>query len=161
MPVLRVETMIRAPARRCFDLARSVEVHLESTASTGEQAVGGVTSGLLGVGDEVTWRATHLYVRQHLTSRISEFHPPHHFRDSMVRGAFARFDHDHHFDERPGGTRMLDVFDFDAPLGVLGRLAERAFLSAYLERFLRVRGALIREVAESDAWRRYVPEDDA
>ena len=42
-------TRIQAPIERCFDLARSVEVHLAGNVHSGETAVAleGVTSGLV------------------------------------------------------------------------------------------------------------------
>ena len=90
MPRIELVLDIDAPIERCFDLARSVDVHLQSTASTDERAVAGVTTGLMGLGDTVTWEARHLGVRQRLTTRITAYEPPLHFRDSQVRGAFAR-----------------------------------------------------------------------
>jgi ligand-binding SRPBCC domain-containing protein len=158
--VTRIElsTRIRAPRERCFDLARSVELHTESTASTGETAVAGRTRGLLGAGDEVTWRARHFGVWQTLTSRITAYERPAFFRDSMVRRAFARLEHDHRFaDDGAGGTIMDDVFEFAAPGGVAGRLVERLVLRRHLWRLLVARNAAIKTAAESDAWRRYVP----
>jgi ligand-binding SRPBCC domain-containing protein len=116
-----------------------------------ERAIGGKTSGLLALGDEVTWRARHFGVRQDLTSRITAFDRPRHFRDSLVRGAFARFDHDHYFAAEGGGTRMRDVFDYRAPLGPIGWLAEHLFLSAYMRRFLLARLRELKALAESDA----------
>jgi ligand-binding SRPBCC domain-containing protein len=151
MPVIRVETRIRASLETCFDLARSVDLHVRSTALTRETAVGGVTSGLLELGQEVTWEATHLFVKQRLTSRITIFDRPRHFRDSMVSGAFRRFDHDHVFSEANGATLMTDVFDFTSPLGPLGKLADSLFLKNYLERFLKTRAEVIRTEAESRA----------
>ena len=58
----------RPPA---FDLARSIEIHLRSTEKTHEKVVGRTTNGLIGLNDEVTWEATHLCIRQRLTSRIT------------------------------------------------------------------------------------------
>jgi ligand-binding SRPBCC domain-containing protein len=153
--VARIELslFVAAPPDRCFDLGRSVDAHVRSTAATGEQAVGGKTSGLLALGDEVTWRARHFGVRQHLTSRITAFDRPRHFRDSLVRGAFARFDHDHYFAPEDGGTRMRDVLDYRAPLGPIGWLAERVFLTAYMRRFLLARLRELKRLAESDELR--------
>lgn len=148
---------IGAPPDRCFDLARSVDAHVHSTAATGERAVAGKTTGLLGLGEEVTWRAQHLGVRQHLTSRITAFDRPRHFRDTMVRGAFARFDHDHHFTPADDGTLVRDVFDYRAPLGPVGWLAERLFLTAYMRRFLLRRLHALKALAESDGWTRFLP----
>lgn len=64
MPVVHLETFIRAPAQRCFDLMRDVEVHTRTTSRSNEVAVGGKTKGLLTQGDEVTWEAVHLGVKQ-------------------------------------------------------------------------------------------------
>ncbi len=157
MPVIELTIEIRAPLERTFDLARSVELHMDSTARTGERAVAGVTSGLMELGQEVTWRARHFGTWQHLTSRITAFVRPFHFRDSMVRGAFQRFDHDHFFSQRGDLTLMRDVFDFQAPFGILGQVANRVFLIAYMRRFLVARNALIKAVAETEQWRRYIP----
>jgi ligand-binding SRPBCC domain-containing protein len=158
MQRIELTTRIFAPRERCFDLSRSVDVHLHSTAHTGESAIAGRTSGLLTLGEEVTWRARHFGIRQNLTSRVTAYDRPSHFRDSMVRGAFAWFDHDHHFVEEDGHTLMRDVFTFAAPLGVLGRVAEWLVLRAYLRRLLERRNAEIKELAESDGWRRFVPD---
>lgn len=157
MPIIRLETFINAPIERCFDLSRSIEAHSQSTTGTEEMAVAGVMSGLMGLNDEVTWRARHFGVRQHLTSRITRYEYPTLFRDSMVRGAFRRIDHDHHFEERDGGTLVVDIFDYDAPLGPLGRIAERIFLTAYMRRFLEERNRILKQVAESEEWRKFLP----
>lgn len=158
MPRIELTTAIRAPLERVFDLARSLDLHSDSLQSTGERAVAGTTSGLFGPGDEVTWRARHFGVWQHLTSRATGYERPRHFRDSMVRGAFRRFDHDHFFEAAGDGvTVMRDVFDFDAPLGLLGRLAEILFLTRYMRRFLVLRNDTLKAVAESpDRWQRYL-----
>src|ERR671937_287045 len=92
-------TVIRAPIERCFDLARSVEVHLAGNVHYGESAVavGGVTSGLVGLGQRVTWRAKHFCIRQTLTSEITAMNSPAYFQDTMIRGAFRSMCHDHFF----------------------------------------------------------------
>ena len=151
--------MIRAPLERVFDLARSLDLHSDSMSSTGERAVAGKMSGLFGPGDEVTWQARHFGVRQHLTSRMNGYDRPRHFRDTMVRGAFRRFDHDHFFTAPTADTTVMrDVFDFDAPLGPLGWIANVLFLTRYMRKFLLLRNATLKEVAESpDRWRRYLP----
>lgn len=159
MPVIDITTRISAPIERVFDLSRSVDLHAASTAQTGERAVAGVTNGLMSLGQEVTWRARHFGVWQSLTSRITAFDPPMHFRDSLVRGAFRRFDHDHYFSRHGETTIMRDVFDFESPLGVLGQLVDWLVLSRYMTRFLLARNALIKETAESHQWRRYLPEN--
>jgi len=149
VPVIVLRTRVAAPPSRCFDLARDVELHQRSTAASRERAVAGVTSGLLGLGDEVTWEATHFGIRQRLTSRISEFDPPNRFVDEMIQGAFARFRHDHQFLAADGGTEMVDIFDYTSPLGPLGRFADGLFLRRYMTTLLRERNAYLKRAAES------------
>jgi len=149
MPVIVLRTRVAASPARCFDLARDVELHQRSTAASRERAVAGMTAGLLGAGDEVTWEATHFGVRQRLTSRITEFDPPNRFVDEMVRGAFTRFRHEHQFISVPDGTDMVDIFDYTAPLGPLGRLADGLFLRRYMTALLRERNAYLKRAAES------------
>jgi ligand-binding SRPBCC domain-containing protein len=149
VPVIVLSTRVAAPPSRCFDLARDVDLHQRSTAASRERAVDGVTSGLLGPGDEVTWEATHFGVRQRLTSRITEFDPPSRFVDEMVRGAFRRFRHEHQFLAAEGGTEMVDIFDYTSPLGPLGSVADHLFLRRYMTRLLRERNAYLKHVAEA------------
>jgi ligand-binding SRPBCC domain-containing protein len=154
-------TLIAAPIARCFDLARSVEVHLAGNTHFGEQAVAeaGATSGLLALGDTVTWRARHFCVRQRLTSQITAFKPPHYFQDTMLRGAFHSMRHDHYFHALPDATtEMRDVFRFTAPVPLLGQLAERLVLRRYMQALLHERNAVIKLIAESSTqdWRQYL-----
>ena len=107
----------------------------------------GKTTGLLALGDRVTWRAKHLGMWQELTSQITAYDRPAHFRDSLVRGAFARFDHDHFFTASGGGTLVREVFEYRAPLGPLGWVAEHLFLTAYMRRFLETRLLALKRIA--------------
>ncbi|MEO8797697.1 MAG: SRPBCC family protein [Polyangiaceae bacterium] len=151
MPTIMIETRICAPRERCFDLARSVDAHLASTADTGERAVGGVTHGLLELGDQVTWEAKHLGVRQRLTARVTQLERPTLFVDEMVSGAFRSFTHRHEFEPCSDGTLMRDVFSYQAPLGALGRVAEGLFLTRYMRRFLVKRATILKTIAEDAA----------
>lgn len=142
-------TEIRAPRERVFDLERSIDVHLEGAAHTGEEAIGPRRSGLLELGERVTWRARHFGLTWTMEVEISGFDRPRWFQDRMVSGPFASFVHDHHFEAVAAGTRMEDRFRFTAPLGPLGWLAERLFLEGHLRRFLEARNATIKRVAEA------------
>src|SRR5690348_17249922 len=97
-------TVIRAPIERCFDLARSVEVHLAGNVHWGEAAVAeaGVTSGLVELGERVTWRAKHFGIRFRLTSEITAMDRPLYFQDRQIRGPFRSMVHDHFFRSVPG-----------------------------------------------------------
>ncbi len=149
MPRIQTVTDVGASLETVFDLSRDIDLHQLSQAGNKERAVSGRTSGLIEMGEEVTWEAVHFGIRQRLTSRIVAMTRPTHFRDSMVSGAFKRLDHDHYFEGLPdGGTRMTDVFDFTSPLGVLGRLADVLFLKRYMRRLLDERNQVIKLTAE-------------
>ena len=158
MPRIELVTLVEAPPDRVFDLARSIDLHALGQARHGEKAVAGVTRGLIGMGESVTWKARHFGITQELTSRIVAFDRPGWFRDSMVSGAFAHFDHDHFFAHQDRGTRMTDVFDFASPLGLLGRLADWLVLAGYMTRLVEERALSIKRAAESEQWKELLPQ---
>ena len=146
----RVVTEIAAPPERAFALSLDVGAHERSLAGTGERAVAGTTSGTIGLGETVTWRARHLGIVWRLTSRITVLEAPGRFVDEQVRGPFARFRHEHRFEPSAVGTRMVDDVTFRAPLGPLGWVAERAVLSSYLPRLIAARNASLRDELECE-----------
>jgi len=147
--IIELSTHINAPIERCFDLSRSIDLHMESTKQTGEQAIAGRTSGLIELGETVTWRARHFGIRQNLTSKITEFKHPDYFTDEMVSGAFESFRHEHLFFAVGNQTVMKDIFTFVSPCGPLGRLANFLFLGRYMERLLKERNRIIKSAAET------------
>lgn len=156
MALITLETHIAAPIERVFNLARSIEVHMAGSEYTGERVVAGREAGLVEIGDTVTWEARHLGVKQRLTSEVVQVIPNELFEDIMLKGAFASMRHTHLFTEENGGTMMVDKFHFTAPLGFLGRLAECLFLKAHMRHYLERKNAKLKEIAESDAWRKYL-----
>jgi hypothetical protein len=155
-------TIIEAPIDRCFDLARSVEVHLLANIHSGEQAlaIGGVTSGLPELSQQVTWRAKHFGVWQNLTSKYTAMQPPTYFQATMTEGIFRTMQADHFFRTIPSGaTEMRDDFRIAAPLPILGPLAEALFLRRYMLALLRERNTVIKQLAESPSedWKHYLP----
>jgi ligand-binding SRPBCC domain-containing protein len=156
MPVIKLETFIRAPVERVFDLSRCIDLHRETMVRHKEKAIAGITKGLINEGETVTWEATHFGIRQKLTSKITVYDRPRHFRDSLLSGAFARFDHDHFFEPVEQGTLMRDVFDYDSPLWIFGKIADRLFLEKYMTRVLTERNRVIKEIAESENWQKYI-----
>jgi len=159
--MVRIEevTIIRAPIERCFDLARSVEVHLAGNVHCGEQAVAasGVTSGVIGLSQRVTWRAKHFGICWNLTSEITAFNPPTHFEDRMIRGPFRFMHHDHFFRALSAGvTEMRDLFWFAAPFPLVGYLVEKAMLRRHMQALLHERNRVLKEIAESSQWRDYL-----
>nr|WP_246173049.1 SRPBCC family protein [Arthrobacter gandavensis] len=127
------------PLEQLFDRARSIDAHTQSMAASREQAVGGVTSGLIEAGQEVTWRAWHFGLPLRMTSRITAMDPPCSFVDEQVRGPFKSFRHVHGFSRRDGVTTMVDHIEFAAPFGPLGRIVEKLVLARYLRNLIETR----------------------
>lgn len=148
MTKIELLTTINAPIERCFDTARNIDVHVESTKHTGEQAIAGRTSGLIELGETVTWRAKHFGIWQTLSSKVTELSYPSFFADEMVKGAFRSFRHEHYFNGDNRQTIMRDVFVFESPLGLLGKLANALFLTKYMTDLLMKRNLVIKKVAE-------------
>jgi ligand-binding SRPBCC domain-containing protein len=159
MQTIILETTIAAPAERCFLLSLSVDLHKASTAQTSEEAIAGVTSGLIGPNETVTWRARHFGLTLTHATLISEYIRPTHFQDIMTQGAFKSFVHDHDFEVAADGrTVMRDELRFAAPFGPLGWIAETFFLRRYLRGFLETRNQLIKRIAESPVeWQQFLP----
>jgi ligand-binding SRPBCC domain-containing protein len=122
-----------------FDLSLDIDLHVRSMAASNERAVAGVTSGRIGPGQDVTWRARHFGVPLTMSSRITAYDRPARFVDEQIRGPFSRFRHEHLFERVGGGTRMTDRVEFAAPLGPLGRVVEKLVLARYLERLIAER----------------------
>lgn len=158
MPQIILHTLIKSDIQICFDLSRSIDLHKLSTAQTNETAISGKTSGLIGPNEFVTWQATHFGIKQKLTSKITAFDPPHHFRDEQLKGAFKFFIHDHYFEQKDNLVLMRDIFNFQSPFGLAGQLFDKIILTDYLRAFLIVRNNMIKEFAESDQWRLVLQE---
>ena len=88
MAILHLSTVIAAPRVRVFDLARSIDAHQKSADQTGERAVAGVTTGLIGLNEQVTWEARHFGIKQRLTVCVSAFNRPGYLRLVMCAGGF-------------------------------------------------------------------------
>lgn len=156
MPTIILSIEIYGDIEICFDLARSIDLHKISTAKTNEVAIKGRTSGLINLGEQVTWQATHFGIRQKLTSKITAFERPFHFRDEQLDGIFKFIVHDHYFEQGDGKVIMKDSFSFKSPLGILGQVFDKLVLKKYLTKFLIERNNLIKEYAETTKWKQVI-----
>lgn len=145
---IHLETLVGAPIETTFDLARDIDFHQRSMADTGERAVAGRTTGLIGMGETVTWRARHLGLTWTLTSRITEFEPPGLFVDEQVSGPFASIRHEHRFEATTTGTLMIDDWRHTAPFGIIGRVADGLVLGRLMTGLLEKRNTALAREAE-------------
>jgi ligand-binding SRPBCC domain-containing protein len=153
MSKIHLTTFIAAPIERVFNLSRSINLHKISTAQTKEDAIAGVTTGLINLDETVTWQAKHLFKTRQHTSKITAMETPVSFLDEMIKGDFKSFRHQHFFKTVDNGTIMIDILEFESPYGMLGRIFNALYLKKYLEKFLLKRNAVIKEYAETTKWK--------
>ncbi len=148
MPEILIETQIHAPAERCFDLMRDIRIHTETTMETDERAVAGVTEGMIGLGQTVTFEGRHFGFKQRLTVRVTEFERPTLFVDEMTEGNFRSFKHIHEFVTVRSGTLMRDRLIWTSPFGVVGRIVDELLLKRHLRDLVSKRNLRLKELAE-------------
>ncbi len=153
MTKIHLTTFIAAPIERVFNLSRSITLHKISATDTKEEAIAGVTSGLINLNETVTWRAWHFFKTRQHTSKISAMEIPVHFVDEMVTGDFKSFYHEHYFKPVDNGTIMIDILTFETPYGFIGRWFNKLYLKSYLEKFLIKRNYVIKEYAQTEKWK--------
>ena len=156
--VLRDEVIVHAPLQRCFLLSTSVEIVQRELRM---EPVEGRTSGLVQAGDTVLWRGFKFGLPQFHRSVIEEFRPPVYFSDRMVAGRFRAFQHCHAFEPLPDGlVRMRDEVRFTMRWGLFGVILGRILIAPHVRNLLRRRFALLKRIAESDEWRKFVSDEN-
>lgn len=143
-------TIIATDPHTAFDVSLDVDLHLKSFEDSDESIVGGVRHGGMQLGDDVTWRARHFGIWWTMTSTITEYDRPRRFVDEQKKGPFRRFRHVHEFEAIDDSTTMMrDSIEFEAPLGVLGRIAEKVALERYLPKLIDQRNRVLAEHFET------------
>lgn len=148
-----VKTKINAPVARCFDLSLSIDLHKLSASKTKEEAIEGTTEGLIKMGETVTWKAKHFGLWHRMKVKITNYEAPKTFTDEMVSGSFKFMKHKHELKQEEDYTIMIDYFDFQSPLGFVGKLVDMLFLEQYMTKFLLERNKTIKEFAETERWK--------
>lgn len=160
MQVIETNLQINARIEIVFDLSRSIDLHMITTAKTNEKAVGGVTSGLINKDETVTWEAYHLLKRRYFQTVITAMEPYIYFRDEMLKGDFKSFYHEHFFVQNQRGTLMTDKLKLEAPYGIFGKIVNRIFLKQYIYKFIEERNRIIKHYAESGEWKKILNYND-
>lgn len=149
MPTVILKTLIAAPMQRCFDLARSIDLHVHSMKFSKEEAIAGRKSGLIDLHETVTWKARNFGINFTMTSKVNTMESPVCFIDEMIKGPFKKLHHQHLFTSIQDVTEMTDIFEFNAPAGIFGLIVEQLFLKEYMVDLLRKRNLMIKAAAEN------------
>jgi len=151
--VLRDETVVAAPIERCFALSTNLAV-VEMTLAM--RPVSGRTEGAVVDGDTVCWRGWKWGLPHTHESSIEAYDPPRFFRDRMIAGRFAAFEHDHRLSRQGDGKVLLqDEVRFSMRWGAAGLMVGRALVLPHIRMLMRERFALIKRLAEGEEWQRY------
>ena len=70
-----------------------------------------------------------------------------------MKGIFKSFCNDHKFKQVGEKIIMIDVFEFESPLGIIGQLFNQLVLTNYLRNLLIERNNIIKNYAETDKWK--------
>lgn len=150
MTTLHLTTRIKAPCHIVFDIARNIDIHQQSATNTKEKAIAGKTSGLIELGETVTWKGKHFgfYIKHQ--SIISKMKYPSLFVDEQLKGHFKTFKHTHLFEEQNGVTIMQDILEYETPYGIFGKLFDKLFLKKHLKNFLIHRNTILKKISEKE-----------
>lgn len=120
---------ISAPIERCFLLSTNVEL---VGRALGMKPIEGKTSGLVVENDKLLWAGWKFGLPQMHESLITKYERPSFFQDTMERGRFKRFQHDHYFYVMNDRTVLNEKIRFTMPLGFMGKLVAKFVLVPYL-----------------------------
>ncbi len=153
MFTLRDSILINAPIERCFRLSTSIEV---VALTLGMRPVEGKLSGMILANDQLLWRGWKFGLPQMHETLITGFEDPHFFQDTMGRGRFATFQHDHHFTAIAGATQLQDELRFSMPFGWPGKLVGQLVMVPHIKGLLQRRFRLLKSLAEGEGWQQYL-----
>ncbi|HYC93458.1 MAG TPA: SRPBCC family protein [Thermoanaerobaculia bacterium] len=75
--------------------------------------------------------------------------PPHRFVDEQRRGPFRSWRHEHRMTSVEGGTKLVDVIDFESPFGFIGRALAPMVILPRLKRLFSSRHEVTRAWCEA------------
>jgi len=152
--VIRDQAIVSAPIERCFALSTHLAI-VEMTLAM--RPVSGRMEGVVTGGDIVRWHGWKWGLPHTHESLIEGFDPPQFFRDRMITGRFAAFEHDHRFTLQGDGKVLLqDEVRFTLKGRLAGLMAGRAVVAPHVRKLLRKRFELLKRLAEGEEWRRFV-----
>ncbi|MBU3679128.1 MAG: SRPBCC family protein [Candidatus Kapabacteria bacterium] len=108
------------------------------------------TMGQPGLGYEVT-----LKIRQFLVFvmrwkvKITAYQPPRLMVDEQIRGPFKFWKQTRLINEVNGVTELTDIVEYEAPFGILGRIANALLIRRQVEQMFTYRQATTKRLLES------------
>jgi ligand-binding SRPBCC domain-containing protein len=147
MPVFETETFLSCPPAAVFDfLARPANLLLVSPPDLNLKFVAGPER--LALGSKITVQGSKFGIPRKITNEITAFEEGVTFTDAQVEGPFKSFVHTHRVEAAPGGTRMHDRIEYEAPGGLVGMFLTNDRIRKDLEGLAEFRTQRFRELLE-------------
>jgi hypothetical protein len=141
--VLRAKTALDTPLDEAFKFFSQAEnLGLITPAAMRFEIQGGVPAITEGATIDYQLRIGPMPIRWR--TRIAKWEPPHRFIDLQESGPYRCWCHEHTFSAEGSRTVMEDHVYYAAPLGALGRLANRWFIVPTLRQVFGYRSDVIR-----------------
>ncbi|WP_299767824.1 SRPBCC family protein [uncultured Dokdonia sp.] len=148
MTVITLHTKIHSTVEEAFQLSLDIDFHKKTASQTNEEAIAGVTSGIIKHNETVTWRGKHFGVFLTHTSIISAYEASSYFVDEMIEGRFKSFRHQHYFEQKEESVHMKDVITYQTPYGIFGKLFDKLLLKKHLTSFIENRNSILKKELE-------------
>jgi ligand-binding SRPBCC domain-containing protein len=148
MPRLEFSVDVRAPVEKAFEFHTDATNLLKITPPDSQvQIIGNVR---VAPGAQIHLRVKMpVFGETDWVSRITEFKPNEMFADEQVRGPLKRWKHTHVFQPIEGGTRIVDIVEYEAPFGIFGAFGNRLFGERQLREMFEYRQRKTKELLES------------
>lgn len=140
--------VINAPIERVFHFHDDTRNLLRITPPSIKVAI--ETMGTPGLGYEVVLKVRQFGVfTMRWKVRITEYVPPTRMSDEQVSGPFAYWKQTRQLRSVDGGTELVDIVEYLAPFGILGRIANALVIRRQIEEMFAYRQATTKRILES------------
>ena len=151
MTVITLHTEIKTSIEKAFQLSLDIDFHKRTASQTHEEAIAGVTTGIIKHNETVTWRGKHFGFFLTHTSKITAYEAPNYFVDEMIEGNFKSFRHQHFFEEKEGIVYMKDIISYNTPFGIFGKLFDALLLRKHMKDFIENRNSILKTELEQNS----------
>ncbi len=153
MAKIHVTTFVKAPAKRVYDLSRSVNLFQISSSTTFINFLEGPISGLINENDKVVYQAKHFKRSRDLTLKIISVNIPDQITIQLLMKGFINFQHNLYFKAIKNGSFIIDVIEYETSFGLIGKLLDKIFIKNYISKLLLHRNEIIKQYAETAKWK--------
>jgi ligand-binding SRPBCC domain-containing protein len=145
MPQFEVSTSLSQPMASVFDFLALTANLIEVTPPEFNVRLVEAPERLH-LGARVVLQARRWGFAQRLVSEVTAFEPNHLLVDEQREGPFRKWIHTHLLETVPGGTRMTDRIEFEAPGGLLGFLLTPETIVSELQEMFAYREGRLKEL---------------